>query len=109
MSRDVAISGPLLIVFTIVCINPDPGFKIQTIRKGRSPRTTPTDRKSPHVVNHLREDCFMVERTSAFIIALSIELIISKSPRPRIVIKLAKRFILGFYDPPDDFFTKPID
>jgi len=49
--------------------------------------------KRPQTRNHLLAFCFIVERTSALMIALSMLEIISKRERPRIVRMIERIFI----------------
>jgi hypothetical protein len=55
----------------------------QTISQGRTPRTTKTAIKIPHVRNHLRARDCMPCKTSALMIALSMLVIDSKRTSPR--------------------------
>ena len=72
----------------VACItpqNPSEGLSIYTMMKGRTPRTTKTANNMPQKRNHRRAFLDMVERTSAFMTALSMLLTISKIMSPATV------------------------
>ena len=64
------------------------GLKAQIIVKGKTPRTTKTAINIPQVKNHFRARELIVDKTSALIIALSTDEIVSKSARPRMMSKM---------------------
>lgn len=76
------ISGLLEKVSVRACRKDLFGKKSQTIRNGRSPLTTNTPNNRPQKRNHFRAAGFMVERTSALMMALSTLDMISKRERP---------------------------
>jgi hypothetical protein len=64
---------------------PKLGIVAHIIKKGKTPLTTNTAKKKPQVKKKRLAFCPIPERTSALITALSIEVIISKRDRPKIV------------------------
>jgi len=78
--------------------------------RGRRPLTTITANKNPHKRNHLLARLDIVVKTSALITALSMEVIISKSERPKTVSKIVINniykldFIRYYAWLPEDYF-----
>src|SRR3989338_6063085 len=90
-SIDFMTNGSELNVAVRASIGESEGFAIHTISQGKSPLTMKTANNKPHNKNHFLAFCDIVERTSAFITALSIEEMVSKSSSPRIVRETRKR------------------
>ena len=86
-------AGSLLRVLMKAPTGPRCGFVAQTMAQGRTPLITNTAKISPHKRNHLWYFLFIVERTSAFIMALSMLLIVSNKHNPKIVTMIANREI----------------
>lgn len=79
--------------------SPSSGFITQTIAQGKTPLSIKTANKSPQNKNHFLAFLPIVDRTSAFIIALSIEEIVSNKINPQTVSAIANRsiFFIIFY------------
>jgi hypothetical protein len=69
-------------------------LKIQTIKKGKSPRIIKTELNIPQVKNHLLARGLIVANTSAFITALSIDDTVSKRERPITIIKKDQNILI---------------
>jgi len=76
-------------------IGPSEGFVAQTIAHGSKPRSKKTAIKRPQSKNHLRAFCAMVDKTSALIIALSMEDIVSNKISPETTSTIDK---ISIYD-----------
>src|SRR3990170_3464179 len=79
------ISGLEERVATITSTNPSWGLLLHRIRIGSSPLTTKTAMRIPQSRNHLLALADIVERTSEFMIALSILLMTSNRLKPAIM------------------------
>ena len=77
--------------------NPTLGRTAQTIRRGSNPRTRKTPIKRPHTRNHLFAHGFMVVKTPALMMALSMLEIISKRERPITERSRVNKFIITYY------------
>ncbi len=84
-SSIASLANPELNVAPRTSNGPRLGIAAQIIRSGRIPRTTITAKKKPQVKKKRLAFCPIPERTSALITALSIEVIISKRDKPKIV------------------------
>lgn len=76
---------------------PRDGTTTHKMRKGSTPRTITTAKSIPHNKNHRRAFAPIPESTSAFIIALSMLLIISNKLSPTTVSTIPRIFILLLY------------
>lgn len=75
-------------------IGPKEGETAHTISHGKNPRIIKTASNSPQVKNHLFAFSPIVDRTSALIMALSIEEILSKSTKPETIKTIVNKSII---------------
>ena len=80
--------GSLLKVEVKAPTSPNSGEVAQTISQGRSPLTANTAIINPHNKNHRLAFSFIVRRTSALMMALSMLVIVSNTKSPPIIIKI---------------------
>lgn len=96
ISIDSFMCGSLLKVAVRASIGPKDGFTAQTISHGSNPRIKKTAKSKPQNKNHFLAFACIVERTSAFITALSMLEIASKRQRPRTITIIVVMLILRF-------------
>ena len=87
-SMAVATLGSLLKVEVKAPIRPNSGEVAQTISQGRSPLTANTAIINPQSKNHFLALGFIVWRTSALMMALSMLVIVSNTKSPPTIIKI---------------------